>query len=42
MIGIAAHEDEEIASPVRDPKAEHVSIELDDLLHVEHAIGDVP
>src|SRR5262249_42943977 len=41
VIGVAAHEYEEIAAPVRHPEAEHLGVELDDLLHVEHAIGDV-
>ena len=41
VVGVAAQEHEVVAAPVGDPEAQHVGVELHDLLHVEHAMGDV-
>src|SRR4029453_14143673 len=40
-VGVSADEHEKIAAPVRYPEAEHLCVELHDLLHVEHTIGDM-
>src|SRR6516165_8400497 len=42
MIGIAAHEAEEIADPVGDAKAEHLLVEADGTLDVGREKGDMP
>src|SRR6202035_3456760 len=41
VIGIAAHEDEEIPDPVRYPEAEHFLVERDGGIHVLHHEGDM-
>src|SRR5262249_11182834 len=41
VVGVAAQEHEKVAAPVRHPEAEDLAVELHDLLHVEHAIGNV-
>src|SRR5215471_5734511 len=42
MIGVAAHEDKEVAAPIRDPEAENVAIEAHNFLDVEDPVGHVP
>src|SRR6516164_3173794 len=41
MIGVAAHEDEEVVDPVGDPEAEHLGIELRRLLRIFDDEGDM-
>src|SRR5260370_39581404 len=42
MIRIAAHEAEEVADPVRDPKAQHLLVEADGALDIGSEEGDMP
>src|SRR5437764_9246186 len=42
MIGITAHETEEIPDPVRHAKAEHLLVESDGALNIGREEGDVP
>jgi hypothetical protein len=41
VICVAAREREKVAAPVRHPEAQHVAVDLDDLLHIENPIGDI-
>src|SRR5436190_6446993 len=42
MIGITAHETEEIPDPVRHAKAEHLLVESDGTLNIGREEGDMP